>query len=291
MSSVQLTATIVITSKDRCDELRTAVASAVKQTWPVEVLVIDDGSSDGTSEMLAAEFPSVRVIRHEQSTGLIYARNQGAAEAKGDIVFSIDDDAEFSTAEVVSQTMSDFCDPTIGAVAIPYMDVNKDDVLRQKSPDDAVWLTDRFIGTAHALRRELFLKLEGYRTELFHQGEERDYCIRMLDAGYHVRLGTADMIYHYESPRRSTARMDFYGRRNDILFVAFNVPLLKVPVFLAGTTWNGLRYGLRVGSFRMLTGLAAGYMHAIRYFSLRRPVRTATFNLFRTLQKEPKRVE
>ncbi len=74
------------------------------------------------------------------------------------------------------------------------------------------WITDTFIGTAHALRRDIFLKLGGYRDHLVHQGEESDFCIRMLDAGYLVRLGRSDPINHWESPKRDLRRMDFYGR-------------------------------------------------------------------------------
>jgi glycosyltransferase involved in cell wall biosynthesis len=44
-------ATVVITTKDRKGELRTAVQSAVEQTADPEVLVLDDGSTDGTAEM------------------------------------------------------------------------------------------------------------------------------------------------------------------------------------------------------------------------------------------------
>ena len=49
-----VTATVLITTKNRCDELRNALRSVVSQSMPVEILVIDDGSSDDTPAMLRA---------------------------------------------------------------------------------------------------------------------------------------------------------------------------------------------------------------------------------------------
>ena len=45
-------ASVVIATRNRKNELRRAIASVVRQTDPVEVIVIDDGSTDGTSEMV-----------------------------------------------------------------------------------------------------------------------------------------------------------------------------------------------------------------------------------------------
>src|SRR5688572_20321271 len=71
-------ATVVITTKNRKEELRTAIRSALDQTARPQVLVIDDGSSDGTSEMVRSEFRDVTLHRYEQSNGLIVQRNNGA---------------------------------------------------------------------------------------------------------------------------------------------------------------------------------------------------------------------
>ena len=139
---------------------------------------------------------------------------------------------------------------------------------------DGIWVTDAYVGTAHAMRRDIFLQLGGYRESLFHQGEESDFCIRMLDAGYVVRAGNADVVCHYESPRRDFRRMDIYGRRNDILFAWHNVPARLLPLHLAGTTFNGLRWGLGTKRLaNMIRGLLRGYLASARYATCRRPVR------------------
>ena len=165
----RVTASVLITTKNRKEELRRALRSAFAQTVQPEVLVLDDGSTDGTAEMVRTEFPKTVLHSFAESKGYIVRRNEGARLATGDGIFSIDDDAEFSTPQVVGQTLMEFDDARIGAVAIPYIEPHKANRLMQKSPDSkTVWITDQFIGTAHAVRRDVFLKLGGYREALVH---------------------------------------------------------------------------------------------------------------------------
>jgi glycosyltransferase involved in cell wall biosynthesis len=278
-------ATVLITTKNRKDELRTAVASALAQDATPRVLVIDDASTDGTSEMIRREFPQVRLDRVESSLGLIVQRNRGAALCDTPYLFSIDDDAAFSTPRVVSQTLAEFSNPRVGAVAIPYINVNLDKTVHQIAPTDAgVHVAASYIGTAHALKRDLFLRLTGYREYLFHQGEEEDYCIRMLNAGYVVRLGRSDPIHHFESPRRDLRRMDLYGRRNNVLFAWCNVPMPYLPARILTTSFNGIRFGFKIGRpWRMVQGLAMGYAQIFRRWSQRRPVDTQVWLLHRRI--------
>jgi glycosyltransferase involved in cell wall biosynthesis len=279
-------ATCVITTKNRKAELKAAIASALSQSVPIEVLVIDDGSTDGTPDLVREEFPGVRLHRAEQSQGYIVQRNLGASLALAPIVFSIDDDAIFSTPFTVEQTLAEFDHRRVGAVAIPFINVKQDDKVRQRAPSDGrIWVTASYIGTAHAVRRELFLSLGGYRAHLVHQGEEGDYCIRMLASGHVARLGRADPIHHFESPRRDKRRMDLYGRRNDVLYAWHNVPLAALPAHLAGTTINGLRYGVKSGRFwQHARGVLNGYGASLRFFGRRNPVNSATYRLSRSLK-------
>jgi len=196
-------ATIVITSKDRRDDLREALHTALAQTADVEVLVIDDGSTDGTSEMVRQEFPQVRLERSEQSLGLVEQRNRAAHLARGPIIVSIDDDARLISPRTVEQTLRDFDDARIGAVAIPFLDIRQSPDPRQVAPDAVDrWCANVYVGTAHALRRDVFLALGGYRGEFRHMTEEYDLCLRLYGSGHVVRLGRADLLHHLESPKR-----------------------------------------------------------------------------------------
>src|SRR5688572_6292684 len=138
-------ATILITTRNRKEDLRVAVASALRQTAPIEVLVIDDGSTDGTSELVRTEFPTVRLHREDESRGLIVQRNRGARMASAPIVISIDDDAEFPSQETVAETLQEFDHPRIGAVAIPYINVREDSIVRARAPDTTqTWVLEGY---------------------------------------------------------------------------------------------------------------------------------------------------
>jgi glycosyltransferase involved in cell wall biosynthesis len=279
-------ATLVITTKNRRDDLRTALLSAQTQSVSLELLIIDDGSTDGTSEMVREEFPSAQLHRFETSRGLIAQRNRGAQLATTPIILSMDDDAAFVSPETVAQTLREFDDERVGAVAMPFVDVRYGPEIHNRAPaEDQIYATEAFRGTAHALRREVFLQLGGYREQLIHQGEERDFCLRLLNAGYITRAGSADPLHHFESPRRDTSRMDFYGRRNDVLFAWHNLPRRVLFSHLLGTIVNGIRFGLRVRRpLRMLKGLGAGLFSLARERSARAPVSLETYYLHRELR-------
>jgi glycosyltransferase involved in cell wall biosynthesis len=279
-------ATVLISTKNRRDELCHTVESAVRQRPPCEILVVDDGSTDGTAEEIARRFPQVRCLHHATSAGYIVRRNEGAEAASAPIVVSIDDDAAFSSPSVVAQSLAAFDHPRVGAAAIPFVNVRQSPEVHQAAPPGGPFVTSAFIGTAHALRRDLFVRLGAYRTLLFHQGEESDYCLRMLASGFVTVLVAADPIHHFESPKRDLTRMDLFGRRNDVLFATLNVPAPQVLAHLGATTVNGLRHGLRQGRlWNMIRGLGRGYGAALANWRDRRPVSRATYDLFRRLKK------
>jgi len=84
---------VVIPTYNRKDILRHCIEAATKQDYPdYEVIVADDGSTDGTEEMVRREFPQVRYIRQEVNRGPAAARNRGIQAATGDFVAFTDDD-------------------------------------------------------------------------------------------------------------------------------------------------------------------------------------------------------
>lgn len=281
-------ATIMITTRNRRDELLRAIASALVQHGAPEVLVLDDASTDGTAEAVRAHYPEARLVRAETPRGYIAQRNLGAELAQAPIVVSLDDDAELSSPAIVEQTLLEFSHPRVGAVAMPFEDVRHGPEIHQRAPDaEGTWVASSYIGTAHALRRDVFLALGGYREALFHQGEEPDYCLRMLDAGFVTRLGRADRILHYQSPNRDVRRWHVNGSRNQVLYAWQNVPLPYLPLHLGGTTAKSIVLGFRQGHLRhKLEGLAAGYAAVLRGRAARRPVGRAAYRLSQRLRRE-----
>jgi len=86
--------TVVIPSFNCARFIREAVDSALAQTVPpLEVIVIDDGSTDGTPEIMAgyASDPRVRYL-HQKNAGQSTARNNGIRAARGEFIALLDAD-------------------------------------------------------------------------------------------------------------------------------------------------------------------------------------------------------
>jgi glycosyltransferase involved in cell wall biosynthesis len=286
--------TILISTKDRKDDLCKALDSAITQRGSIEILVISDGSTDGTGDCVRERYPTVRLVEHEISAGLIVRRNEGVRMARGRVVVIMDDDAVFEGENVVEANLRFFDDPRVGAVAIPYIDVNVSTEIQQQAPDEGVWAMASFRGTAQALRKSDFIRINGFCEAFFHQGEESEYCLRLLDIGKYVVFGTTSggVIHHFESPKRDFRRRDIYGRRNDIFGSWLNMPMgelwWRLPLIMA----NGILFGFKVGRpWPMVLGVWEGILASIKFYDRRTPVKRATFQRFLRLRKAPERLQ
>ena len=281
-------ASIVITTRNRKEDLRRAVASALAQSAAVEVIVVDDASDDGTPAMVRDEFPAIRLQESTEPRGYIVQRNRGADLARGPVIVSIDDDAAFPSPLTVAQTLREFDGPRMGAVAIPYIDVNLSPHVNTRAPDsDRVYVTAAYVGTAHAVRRDLFLRLGGYRESFFHFGEERDLCMRMLGAGYVTRLGTADPIHHFLSPRREHSRGFIQRGRNQVLLSWHNTPMPYMPLHMAASLFNMMRFGIARGHpLWAVRGIARGLAALPGAWNQRRPISTNAFKISQLLGRK-----
>jgi GT2 family glycosyltransferase len=237
--------------------------------------------------MVRSEFPAVRVERFETSAGLVGRRNDAARLAHGPVVVSIDDDAVFTSPGIVAQTLADFDDPRVAAVAMPYVDVPVGPEEHQRAPDPVTcWVAPVFRGTAYAVRRDVFLDLGGFRALIVHQGEEHDFALRLLGAGYAVRLGRAEPIHHFVSPNRDLTRMAVYGRRNELLVSFTRFPLPAAVAAMTGYTLKALRAGVREGDLATtLRGLRFGLASCWRLRGERDPLPWRALWLDRRLRR------
>ncbi|MFC5200756.1 MULTISPECIES: glycosyltransferase [Streptomyces] len=96
--------------------IENTVRSLMASEHPVEVVVVDDGSSDGTARIVEElRLPNVRVVR-QLNAGKPAALNRGVANARHDIVVMMDGDTVFEPA-TVGELVQPFADPSVGAVA------------------------------------------------------------------------------------------------------------------------------------------------------------------------------
>ncbi|GJG89040.1 hypothetical protein tb265_42210 [Gemmatimonadetes bacterium T265] len=279
-------ATVAIVTKNRREYARAAIRSALAQVPRVEVLVCDDGSTDGTPEMVRAEFPEAVLHVSERSADIAVQRTRATALASAPFVFCIDDDAAFSSPDTVAEALRLFDHPRVALVAMPFVNVRVSDRVLQRAPaPEGTYVASGFVGTAYGVRRDVFVALGGYRPLLVHQYEEEDFAIRLLDAGYLIRLASTPPIHHFHSPTRNREGMDRWGARNTILFTWHNVPMPYLVAHMAATSVNAFAAGVRAGTTgRKLRGMAAGYADCLRQRQERTPVRGETYRLYRRLK-------
>src|SRR5687768_435385 len=87
---------IVMATYNRATTIERAIDSVLKQTYPnIELIIVDDGSTDNTLEVLARyKQPSIRVYKHEKNKGVTGAKNSGLDQIKGEWFTILDSDDE-----------------------------------------------------------------------------------------------------------------------------------------------------------------------------------------------------
>ena len=85
---------VLIVNWNRQDFIKATLEDLRKHWYPgMEVLVVDNGSTDGTPDMIAEQFPEVRLLRLEENVGQCKGLNIGLESVRSDIVVSLDNDA------------------------------------------------------------------------------------------------------------------------------------------------------------------------------------------------------
>jgi glycosyltransferase involved in cell wall biosynthesis len=84
---------VVIPTYNRCDLIGRAIKSVLDQDWPdLDIVVVDDASTDRTGDVIPTVFPRVRYFRQDRNRGQCEARNRGIREARWPWILFLDDD-------------------------------------------------------------------------------------------------------------------------------------------------------------------------------------------------------
>lgn len=289
--------TVGITTKNRPAALALCLASldTLRGLAP-EILVFDDASDPPAAAAVRVGAPPVRFIRDAGGPGYIVGRNRLVREASAASVLLLDDDTAILSRASIEQALRVLDrDARVGAVA--FAQANADGTPwpagMQPSPAGFACLVPSFIGFAHLLRRDVFLSIGGYREDFVFYGEEKDFCLRLLDRGYRTVYLPGALVAHLPDPStRSRTRYLRFVVRNDCLNALDNDPfprvLWTVPAryllyFRMRRAWNIHDPWGWVWVARELAS------PLVRSFGRRRPVSRATIHAWRRLRKSPVR--
>jgi GT2 family glycosyltransferase len=273
----------MIATHNRIGSLRRTLCSCLEQLWPArEILVVDDGSSDGTYEAVRTEFPTVDIVRFPHNRGSVAARNDILRRARGKYVIGLDDDSRLVDADACRRIVERMeAEPDLGIVAFQAIGPEFPERLSEEGRLQGQWHSSSFAACGVAIRRAMLDRTGLFPAYFFHAYEEPDLCLRAWDAGYRVLQWNEIVVYHEFSPQnRHEQRTHRRHARNEILSLWMRYPwhlVVPMTVFRAasqlrfaasrGWAWREPRVWLEI-----LARLPRALAH-------RRPVRTRTIKI------------
>ncbi|TQJ54942.1 cellulose synthase/poly-beta-1,6-N-acetylglucosamine synthase-like glycosyltransferase [Streptomyces sp. SLBN-115] len=191
---------VIVPAYNEKECIANTLKSLAKSTHPIEIIIVDDGSDDNTSEISreaarALGMTNVRVIRQENA-GKPAALNNGVRSASYDIVVMMDGDTVFEP-DAVHQLVQPFADPKVGAVAGNAKVGNRDTIIGawqhieyvmgfnlDRRMYDLLRCMPTIPGAIGAFRREAVLEVGGMSEDTL--AEDTDITIAMHRGGWQV---------------------------------------------------------------------------------------------------------
>jgi GT2 family glycosyltransferase len=282
---------VLVVTWNRREELAKSLESAAGQSYPnVEIVVVDNASTDGTSALVRERFPQALLIRSYKNLGCPSGRNLGFANCKGKYVYMLDDDGWLERDALEMAVRRAESDERLGVVTTQIREVEGDGMVRTRplGLTQPAYLSS-FIGCCSLIRRDVFEKLGGFADDFFRQGEEEDFAIRMLDAGKFCFFEPASVMNHKPSPiNRDKGGFKYYTLRNTqktgLRYWPFPYNILRVLWSMGYALRFAVTRGRVLWPAKMLGNLVRDLLTLP---GRRKPVRRATLRLFRRLQKRP----
>jgi GT2 family glycosyltransferase len=220
---------------------------------PVEIIVFDNASSDGTISLIQANFPAVKLLVSKANLGFAAANNQATCLAKGEFLAFLNPDTTVKAnwLQPLIETLT--ADITIGAVTPQIVFAHNPS--RVNSCGNTVHLSgitycqqynqpidigepytvSAVSGAAFVISHKLFAELGGFEERFFMYYEDTDLSLRIGCAGLSCTAVPAAIVYHAYKPTFSAQKI-FYLERNRYLslfsLINWQILLLMIPSLL-----------------------------------------------------------
>jgi GT2 family glycosyltransferase len=223
-----------------------------------EIVVVDNGSTDGSAERLAA-IESIRLVRLAGNYGPARARNVGVMHSTGKYVLFLDSDAMISRSSLLRLVERMEGDPTIGVAGCRVLDPvtrELDQWIYQhpaRTHERREFDTYSFSAAGALVRREALRDAGPFWEDLFIYNEEVDLSIRVLRVGYRVIYLPRARVYHAASDRGRQAASSYWRLQ------------IRNRIWICYRYYTAVDCYLRIlmyASFYILKGLAGGHLSA-----------------------------
>jgi GT2 family glycosyltransferase len=252
----------VITYQRRPEALA-AVARLVDLPERPPIVLVDNGSADGTADAVRARFPQVDVLALDRNAGAV-GRNLGVERLRTPYVAFCDDDTWWEPGSLTrAADVLDAC-PRLAVLnaRIVVEPGGQDDPIVAELRDSPVpgpdWLPGPALGSflagASVVRRDAFRAVGGFSSRLWLGGEEELLATDLLTAGWEICYHADLVVHHAASPVRDRTRRRRDGLRNTLWFTWLRRPIgpaLRRTAFLAASAprdrisalawWDALR--------------------------------------------------
>lgn len=222
---------IIILTWNGINHIVDCLESVQKSTYlDYEIIVVDNGSKDGTPEMISKKFPQVKLILNKKNLGFTGGNNQGVKQAKGDIFFLLNDDTKIHFDLIKNLVKELESSSKIGIVGpkIYYMDepnkiwfaggkidweksdsyhLNKNKI-DKNIINDSKKEVDFITGCALMIKREVVNKVGLFDNKFFAFYEDADLCQKTKKAGYKVVYVPFGGVWHIKSATASRVFLD-----------------------------------------------------------------------------------
>jgi glycosyltransferase involved in cell wall biosynthesis len=262
---------VIVPSHNRARLLERSLRSILAQDLTdLEVVVVDDGSSDDSASLAAAADPRVRVLRNPQPTGVSAARNRGIGAARGEWIAFCDDDDLWSPEKLSRQLTAAH---NAGAHWAYTGDVNVNDDLRILSggpppdPDRVIALMPKWnplaSGGSNVIVRASVLARTGGFDSTLRRTEDWDLWIRVARTGRPAWVCAPLVAYRFHSGNVASNPDEMVDEAR-VLAVRHDIPV-DMAAMHRRAAWSSMRGGRRLQAVRHYArAIATGDIRSVR---------------------------